>query len=543
MRYSTFPLIVLGLFLVSCAGTGRTVKGGLVAFPVAGGSSGGAKKVALVVGIGEFEDPSWKGLKWAAKDADDFAAALDGFASIKVLKTRAETSRAGILAALQDIRAEATNPNDTVVVYFSSHGTLDRQPGGPVSRYVVTGDTRKRLVSKTAVPVAEILKALSDLPSRRKAVILAFCHSGRGKSALTDDLEDALSKTKSGFFVRPIEDVSEATAILSASAWGETASEDDGLKNDIYTHWLVAALAGAGDLNGDGAITVTEAHEYARDKTYQFTAGRQKPSLELHLDGVDPIVLKGTRTRAGKPIAFSYAPSSGGLAVYLDGTKKGDLPGSVVIDSGTHRLALVDETDGRNVYSGKVDFVDGEAVDVSRLIPPALGFEGGVGAGVFGFFGSYFSSSVVPTAPTVSGEFTVRNLGVQGLEMKLLADYLHASGRIRVASQSVSFTTDAVGVRVGPGSSLRLGDFRLSAHAAVGFLYIRRESSYSPVSFRRTEASWGLTLSAPLAVSWNFWGPMSVSVTGGPGVLFIAVAGSRHTEAYGSGAILITVGR
>ena len=102
-----------------------------------------------------------------------------------------------------------------------------------------------------------------------------------------------LAGVKAGFFVRPIEEVSRASVVLAASDWGETAREDAKLENDIYTHFFVEALRIGADRNGDGAVTVSEAHDYARRMTYEYTNGRQRPSAETAEVGADPIVLVG----------------------------------------------------------------------------------------------------------------------------------------------------------------------------------------------------------------------------------------------------------
>ncbi len=61
--------------------------------------------------------------------------------------------------------------------------------------------------------------------------------------------------------------------VFAACDWGETAREDEGLKNDIYTHFLIEGLNGSADRNIDGAVTATEAHDYARRRTYALHRG------------------------------------------------------------------------------------------------------------------------------------------------------------------------------------------------------------------------------------------------------------------------------
>ncbi len=149
-------------------------------------------------------------------------------------------------------------------------------------------------------------------------LVLATCHSGTGKSLLPKDVEAELASVKGAFFAAPLEEASRASVVLSASDWGETAREDESLQNDIYTHFLVEALT-SGDRNLDGAVTATEAHDWARRKTYAFTQGRQRPSAEILEVGADPIVLSGAIARLGSPELFSYSARLDGFSLKVDG--------------------------------------------------------------------------------------------------------------------------------------------------------------------------------------------------------------------------------
>ena len=52
--------------------------------------------------------------------------------------------------------------------------------------------------------------------------------------------------------------------------------EDKSLQNGVYTHYLIQALthhSDTADLNADGLVDVTEAHDFAQDKTVKHTGG------------------------------------------------------------------------------------------------------------------------------------------------------------------------------------------------------------------------------------------------------------------------------
>src|SRR5262249_50918164 len=139
----------------------------------------------------------------------------------------------------------------------------------------------------------------------------------------------------------------------------------------------------AGDRDQDGAVTISEAHDYARGRTWQFTEGQQRPAAESTILGLDPIVLRGRRERVGLPVIFSYAPSSDGIAVRLSGQDKGVLPGGFVADTGKQRLELVDSGPGGLLYGGDVQLDRGDRLELHRLIPPPARLELHVEAGVF----------------------------------------------------------------------------------------------------------------------------------------------------------------
>lgn len=359
------------LLLLACSGTSQTLKGGprVAAFAPAGVTDqlSRPRRLALVVGVDHFEDERFSALKYSGADAAEMAKALSEFDEVQLLAGAQQTSRAAILAALAGLETRAKNPGDTVVLYFSSHGSLATRPGGELARYLVARDSRLDLMEKTGISIDDMLAMVDRIPSRRKAVILALCHSGKGKSQLADSLAASLSTRKGG--PTPLELVSEALVVVTACAFGESAREHEALGHDIYTHFLLEALE-RGDRDGDGAVTISEAHDYARERTYQFTAGAQRPTSEADILGKDPIVLRGAVQRTGKPVLYSYAPSAEGLKVLLDGQAKGSLPGGIAVEPGRHQLELLDEQRNLTLYKGELELEAGSKVELSQVLPP-----------------------------------------------------------------------------------------------------------------------------------------------------------------------------
>jgi hypothetical protein len=364
------------LALVSCLAQTRQ-KGGLA--PVEGLSAAKVeqalkpKRLALLVGINQFSDERWPALKHAVSDAQELGELLSSaekgrFESVKVLADEEGTSLEQVLAALDDLERRNVSPADTVLVYFSTHGTLSRGPEASLARYLVTSDTDQKQIRRTALMVRDLLQRFDRLPSKRKVLVLASCHSGSGKSALPEQINSELKGIKGAFFVRPLEEISQASMVLTACAWGETAREDDKLGHDIYTHYFIEALTGE-DTDGDGAVTASEAHAHALSRTYYHSRGRQRPQMESNVLGADPIVLSGRRIYPADPVLFSFLPQLEGMRVKVDGRDKGELPARLVLPAGSHQIQVINGgEEGPKILDRKVEFKPGDRLAVETLI-------------------------------------------------------------------------------------------------------------------------------------------------------------------------------
>ncbi len=426
---------------VACASTAGE-KGGLVPLDVAARSVERAhapRRLALLVGIGQFDDPEWRPLRYGEKDAADLARVLrdperGNFGQVEVLAGGA--TRAQITGALERLRAVARDEQDTVVVYLSSHGTLARDAHGALRRYLVARDTRLADVPSTALPMDELKADFERLRSRRKVLVLATCHSGGGKSLLPADVQRELAGTKAGFFLRPIEEVSQASVVLAACDWGETAREDEKLANDIYTHFLVEALALGADRNGDGAVTASEAHDYARRLTYEYTGGRQRPTAESTEVGADPIVLVGEVRRRGKPELYSYAPALDGFTLKVDGRPMADLPGGVALEPGTHRVQVA-KGSAASLADVGVHLSPGERIDVQDLLAKAEGrWEARAHASWLGFLDRRSREDVLPPVLGLGASLWLREWPGRGMALRL--DLTGSAGRASYVSGGLS---------------------------------------------------------------------------------------------------------
>jgi len=376
-RVPFWIMLVVCAFMTGCANTQQTMKGNPVRIAKTDQErvwqeTGPPRRIAVLIGINNFDDKEWTQLSYAEKDADDLASVLNDhrygqFDKVITLTGRDGTAKEQVLKSVKELSKYNLSKDDTVVLYISSHGTIARTEDGNLHQYVVTRDTRFGNIPATAIDLDQLKDSFNQLRSRKKVMIFAFCHSGQGKSQLSDSMSSELKVIKSPFFVKPIETASEATIVLAASAWGETAREDHRLKNDIYTHFLIEGIK-KNDRNDDGAVTITEVHDYAREQTYYFTGGDQRPSMESVVLGVDPIIMSGEVVRSGKPVLYDYSRRYEDMLVFVDGEKKGTLPVGVTVDPGKHRVELRSSDGIRQLYKESFHAEEGDQISLPLLL-------------------------------------------------------------------------------------------------------------------------------------------------------------------------------
>lgn len=480
VRPRTFPTtgLVLALVLAACA-TPQREKGRLVAVtglsPEAVAEADRPRRVALLVGVDDFEDPFWPALKWAAKDAHDLASLLadpkvGAFDEVIVLADADNTSRQAVLDAVRRLARKAPRPEDTVVVYVSSHGTLAPTPTS-LERVLVLRDTRQQDLLGTGLAVTDLLHAFDALPSKRKALILATCHSGTGKSLLTAEARRRMAGLKGA--VPTLEEVSRASLVLSAADFGQPAREDDRLGHDVYTSFFIEALARGADANGDGAVSATEAHDFARRRTFEYTEGRQLPTVESAVAGADPILLAGQVTRPGLPVVYSYAAGLDGYEVRVDGRPKGVLPGNVVVEEGARELVLAHGD--REAYRGVVHLAPGERVRAEGLLDALRPhWAAGLRARGFGVLDASLAGGTLRPVAGTAASLRRRDAPLSGVDT--LVDVSAAYGRQTVVADGRRIDQDVQVWSLGVGLAYAgdLGPLRLYGGPHLAWLGLGR---------------------------------------------------------------------
>lgn len=301
-----------------------------------------SRRVALVVGIDVYDDPSLGDLRFAAKDAADMATVLrdpelGGYDVVSLVS--GEVGRAAFWSAFRAI-ASTVQRDDTVVVYVAGHGTLDLGPGG-TELFLLGSDATLSDAATTGIRVRELSDAVGEMAARRTALVLDTCYSGSGRSVLAPTVVRKLQGLRGPVPSPHALVVSEFSANLYAAHVNQPSIEDPSLANGVYTHFLVQALEGAGDADQDGLVEVMEAHAFARDRTLEYTGGSQVPWSETVSVGREALFLSGDpadRRGAESALLAGLEALPAGAVITVDGVARG--AGSVA--PGVRRIEVLD---------------------------------------------------------------------------------------------------------------------------------------------------------------------------------------------------------
>jgi uncharacterized caspase-like protein len=250
-----------------------------------------SRKLALIIGNSEYDDQTLARLKAPEADVAGLAdllhdPAIGGFAEVEALVNRPFSE---VHPAIAGFFADK-RPDDLLLLYFSGHGVLD--PQGRL--YLGLKNTRRTLLSGTAIASGFIKEQMDDSRSRRQVLMLDCCHSGafaRGaKGALGAQAVTDATFEGHGRVVLTATDITQY-AWEGDQVIGETA-------NSLFTHFVIEGLkTGAADGDHDGYITPDELYDYVFTRVIDSGA-RQKPRKIVYDQQGDLVLARSERRRA-----------------------------------------------------------------------------------------------------------------------------------------------------------------------------------------------------------------------------------------------------
>lgn len=233
---------------------------------------------ALVIGVSSYDHMPV--LRYTDDDAYRMYAflkspeggAIDD-AHIKVMIDE-EATKEGIIKNMKALYAKA-GPNDLVMMYFSGHGLK-----GAFLPIDYDGYNNK-------LDHEEISEIFKQSPAKYKLVIADACHSGSLFA-----MRDASAKNALASYYESLAQAQSGTALIMSSKSEETSLESSGLRQGVFSHFLIRGLKGEADTDENNIVNVKELYDYINKNVQDYTGRRQSPVIQGDYDPTMTVSVK-----------------------------------------------------------------------------------------------------------------------------------------------------------------------------------------------------------------------------------------------------------
>jgi len=246
------------------------------------------KLYVAVIGISDYSGV--QKLKYAVNDARSFAEYIReqlGVPAENVFTLYdTEATALAVRTLLGTTLARKAGKEGSVIIYFSGHGAVEPDETSPDSdalqKYLLPVDADSKNLFATALSMDTIATIFQRLKAQRVVFLADTCYSGAagGKTVATglyratiaDDFLRRLAKGR-------------GRVVVTASGPNELALEKDELGHGVFTYYLLEALKGAADNDGDGLVSLLEAYQYVARQVPEETGQTQTPTWRGELEG------------------------------------------------------------------------------------------------------------------------------------------------------------------------------------------------------------------------------------------------------------------
>lgn len=262
-----------------------------------------AKRLALVIGCGSYDDQSLQPLAATREDISGLEGALlnEDICYFTSCKALVDCEKNVVEKAIQNLRDAAFD--DTVLLYLSGHGIKDDQG----SLYFAQRDTEPDMLEASAVSAEFIRRQMDKCNSQRKILILDCCFAGAfpkgskgaaGALELERQLASELPPGR-GFFI-----ISAAGEFQYAYSEGkfEQASESKPQPSLFTRHLVNGLVTGEADTDQNGIIKVGELFQYLQRKVAQE---RPEQTPKMFADVEEDFVIAVAARKKGENITWT----------------------------------------------------------------------------------------------------------------------------------------------------------------------------------------------------------------------------------------------
>lgn len=185
-----------------------------------------------------------------------------------------EATKKNIMTTMTEIFGKA-GKNDLILLYFSGHGLK-----GSFLPYDFDGYNNKLLHE-------EINTVLDMSKAKYKLAIADACHSGSLLAMRSTRLPSMLSN-----FYETLAKSKPGTALIMSSKSDETSLESSGLRQGVFSHFLIRGLKGEADKDNNKIISIQELYQFVFEKVRGYTGNQQSPVIQGDYDRNMPVSVR-----------------------------------------------------------------------------------------------------------------------------------------------------------------------------------------------------------------------------------------------------------
>lgn len=232
------------------------------------------KLYVLAVGVSKYAHQDVQQLRFAAKDARDFAAALQrqkgGLYEDVVVKVLADegATKDSVLDGFEWILRQTTS-KDVAMILLAGHGDNDNYGDYFFCPHNI--DPEKTL--RTGVPFTEIKRTVERLAGK-VVVFVDTCRSGNvfGTATRRSGAPDIVG------LVNELASAENGAVVFAASTGRQFSYERAEWNNGAFTKAVLEGLSGGADFKGVGKITVNMLNAFISERVKELTGGKQTPT-------------------------------------------------------------------------------------------------------------------------------------------------------------------------------------------------------------------------------------------------------------------------
>ena len=254
--------ILVGLAAASAAVVSWSVAG----LPQALAEAQKPRGLAVIIGNGEYRSRDIPPVDYAGRDAEAFrryVVDVLGFDGANVIHLRNATKREMLdvlgdpASVMNDVQARlnilGAEGGVDVVVYYSGHGV----PGRDGKPFLLPVDVPPHAARAEGYPIDLLYRMMGRLRGAKSVrVFLDTCFSGSSDGGRLVTGSPVYQETAFP------ETVADRMMVMTAVTKTQIATWDKEAKHGLFTHYLLDALYGKADGDGDGRVTGVEAKEY-----------------------------------------------------------------------------------------------------------------------------------------------------------------------------------------------------------------------------------------------------------------------------------------